>query len=81
MTKLDKENARQDFGAMIEKSWTYGRMTTEERAAWRGTLDAVTVKGSYRQRWNTLNSLYCNFLFDIGYSGADWRETNPAPLF
>ena len=35
---MDKDNAMYDFNTMIQKSWTYNRMTTEERKVYQYKL-------------------------------------------
>ena len=74
----NKEFVFTDFLEMIQKSWTYERMTEEEKGAISCIiLDYRTtenIKGTYNQRWKTLNVIYSTYLRGIGYNGADWRE-------
>lgn len=67
-----------DFLEMIKKSWTYDRMTREEKEKIHVILlDCRTtdnIKGTYRQRWEALNAVYFAFLIAIDYNGPDWRE-------
>lgn len=85
MGNIKKENAIGEFDKMIKNSWTYDRMTEEERTKWdellkhNRTLEAI--KGNTKQRWTTLNALYFTYLIGIGYDGHTWRETEAAPLF
>lgn len=87
----DRKNARQDFLQMVTNSWTWDRMTPEERQRFIDTLYAGTgapaengLIGSYIQRWRTLQAYYSFFLAGLGYTGPRWREpedAEPTPLF
>ena len=82
--KIDK--LMDDFVLMIERSWTFERMTKTEKLNCRYMLEAHTtkkaLKGTYRQRWEILQACYSAFLDGLGYSGANWRETDEsAPTF
>ena len=75
-----------DFILMIEQSWTFGKMTKTEKLNCRYMLEAHTtknaLKGTYRQRWEILQACYSAFLDGLGYTGANWRETEEsAPTF
>lgn len=94
MTDNKKENALRDFCEMIEKSWTFARMSADEM---RRCMEALTwteeqniLKGTYRQRFYILHAVYNAFLSGIGYNSANWREeteectpgyADDAPLF
>ncbi len=79
MNNKIKENILNDFIKMIQASWTYNRMTENEKAKIIETLNHVrtidALKGTYKQRWNILNAIYGAFLAGIGYDGCTWRET------
>ena len=79
-----KENVIDNFYIMICKSWTYAKMTLEERQRWRESLQRVSteeaVKGTYEQRWKVLQACYSAFLDGLGYTGAGWRETEDMPF-
>lgn len=85
----NKENAVFEFIKMIRASWTYDRMTTEEKrrveSVISGNITADGLRGTFSQRWNTLNAIYDAFLCGLGYTGgAQWREpenADPVPLF
>ena len=55
---MNKDNAMYDFNTMIQKSWTYERMTTDEKKRWIEVLNDVRtdkcLKGTYQQRWDIL---------------------------
>ena len=73
-----KENAQADWTDMIVKSWTWARLTREERNKFGDELNKETTKkiisGAYEQRWETLNTLYSMFLEGCGYNGGNWRD-------
>lgn len=72
-----KENATKDFLEMIKKSWTWARLTEEEKAQFMTAWETVTiswanngdsaVKGTYKDRWQTCNAMYHMFLAGVGY--------------
>ena len=74
----NKENAQADWTDMIVKSWTWEKLTREERKKFGDELNKETTKkiisGTYEQRWETLNTLYSMFLEGCGYSGGNWRD-------
>ena len=67
---------------MIKKSWTYDRMTKEEKEKVQEILTSgrikEDIKGTYKQRWQALNAIYYAFLIGIGYDNFDWRGENNA---
>jgi hypothetical protein len=75
----DKEKVLEDFINMIKDSWTYARLTKEEKEnfidhlSWQRTKHIL--KGTYKQRWETLNELYWFYLLGIGYKDFNWRES------
>lgn len=75
----DKENVVIDFNKMIKKSWTYAKLTECEKDKWRCILTDVrlsnSLKGTYNQRWEILNLAYASFLYGVGYTGFNWRES------
>ena len=78
MNVKPKENAQSDFCAMIEKSWTWERLTDTERNNWYNMLDngaaRSAVKGDYRTRWDVLQAMYSAFLAALDYTWDAWRE-------
>lgn len=81
MTK-NKENARTDYINIITKSWTWDRMTTDERNRCNETLHMARLHGRYEQRYETLQDVYYSFLMALDYKPIGWRETNKeTPLF
>ena len=78
MEKKLKENAQADWTSMIIKSWTWAKLTNEEKNRFGDEVNKEitrkVVVGSYRQRWEILNALYSMFLEGCGYNGMNWRE-------
>ena len=74
----NKENAQADWTDMIVKSWTWEKLTNDERNKFGDELNKETTKkiisGTYEQRWETLNTLYSMFLEGCGYNGGNWRD-------
>lgn len=86
MKKGIKENALQEFYTMILNSWTYNKLTKEEKETLcdiiYSTRTENALKGTYAQRWDTLNALYFAFLSGLGYKGGLWREdSEDVPTF
>jgi hypothetical protein len=77
----DKQNAFIEFENMIEQSWTYKRLTNEELAKWNDTMHLVNVrnvlKGTFKQRWETLQIVYSAFLNGCGYEPIAWNDNRP----
>jgi len=81
----NKENAQRDFIEMIEKSWTFDRMTETEKADCIRLLTDRTcraLKGTYSQRWDVMNAIYSGFLAGLGYfrNPVTWREEKPEEI-
>lgn len=76
----DKEYVRKDYMEMITKSWTYDRMTSDERKKLGNLFISPqlknALKGTYKQRWDVLNAMYHSFLIGIGYTDYSWRDEN-----
>lgn len=72
-----KESALVDFMRMIYSSWTWQKMTKSEQNRFEENIDywyTATVKGTYRQRWDSLQAIYNIYLIGLGYDGFSWRE-------
>ena len=76
----NKESAQADWTDTVVKSWTWAKLTDDEKNEFGEALNKEAtqkiVSGTYRQRWETLNALYSMFLKGCGYSGCNWRENN-----
>ena len=77
----NKELAKQEWLEMIEKSWTWARLTEKEREHFKGLLEhpcsSVVIKGNYEQRWEACEALYHTFLEGLGYDPLEWRDAQP----
>ena len=73
----DKNNAIIEFEKMIEQSWTYEKMTKQEKDQWKKVLNSIqttkATKGNFIQRWEILQSLYNSYLLALNYTW-NWRE-------
>ena len=83
---MDKEKAKDYFVDMIQKSWTYARLTKKEKEnlskVFNSSLTESCLKGTYEQRWAILNGIYHSFLMALDYNATNWREENEdIPLF
>lgn len=80
-----KENAWFEFSKIIENSWTFNRMTKEEKETWdhviRSEQAKNNIKGTYQQRMEALSFVYSAFLAGLGYNGFNWREKENTPNF
>ena len=77
----NKDNALTDYIKLIEKSWTFARLTDKEKDNCIKALRNTYIFGNYNQRWNILQSVYDAFLYALDYSPIGWREKNTAPKF
>lgn len=75
-----KENAWSDFRQMMIKSWTFNRLTDDEKIKAFDALhfandDCNAITGNYRERWNAMNAVWFAFLLGVGYDNScDWRN-------
>lgn len=73
-----KENALVHYLAMTCRSWTFARMTQEEKErcifAFLWSSEQGHIKGSFSARWDTMQSIYHAFLSALGYSKGKFRE-------
>ena len=81
----NKEYALFDTMEEISRSWTWEKLTEAERTRFfllvnNGKTSAfrLALKGSYRDRWIYVMSVYEAFLAGLGYSGGLWREGREA---
>lgn len=78
MEQKNKENAVIDFMQMIRKSWTWARLTHQERIDFANSVDWAiqqnVIIGTYKQRYQTVYALYYTFLIALGYGESDWRD-------
>ena len=76
----NKESVIKEYLEMIKKSWTWAKLTDEEKECFENFLAShpmveKAVKGNYKQRWNVLETIYYAFLLGCGYGNkVDWRD-------
>lgn len=77
----DKNLAKQEWLEMIQKSWTWEKLTEEERNKFLELLEhpcsSVVIRGNYDERWEACEALYHTFLEGLGYDPLNWRESQP----
>ena len=70
--------AQADWTDRIIKSWTWAKLTDEEKNKFGDELNKASmqkiISGTYKQRWGILSALYSMFLDGCGYSGCNWRD-------
>ena len=80
----NKEMAFREFCDMVQKCWTFERMTDKEQALCCSALqfarDQGALRGNFNARWTVLHSIYNAFLSGLGYDGFNWREPEE-PLY
>jgi hypothetical protein len=78
MKNKNKENATLDFIERIKESWTWARLTEQEKKRFEDSviwsINQNVIVGTYKQRYHTLNALYHIFLQGVGYTDWKWRE-------
>lgn len=76
--KFNKEHTLDKYKDMINKSWTYDRLTEEEKRKINNILNETRIekalKGNFKHRWDILQAIYYSFLIGIGYTDFNWRE-------
>ena len=74
-----KENAYTDWFEMTFNSWTWERLTDDEKTTFTNQMDfwcnhRGLLVGTYKQRWEILNEMYYMYLLGVGYKPIGWRE-------
>lgn len=74
-----KENALLHHLAMDCRSWTFARLTQEEKESCVNALLWANrqgmIKGNFDARYEIMNAIYNAFLMGAGYrGGCTWRE-------
>lgn len=62
------------FQNVIKKSWTWGKLTEEERQRFIDMNVFNNIKGNDRTRVEWLNTIYESFLAALGSKPIGWRE-------
>lgn len=82
-----KENAYADWFEMTFNSWTWEKLTDDEKTTFTNQMDfwcnrSGLLVGTYKQRWEILNEMYYMYLLGVGYKPIGWREnTEENPKF
>lgn len=70
------------FQNVIKKSWTWAKLTEEERKRFIDMNVFEKIKGTDKQRVEWLNTIYTAFLSALGYKPIGWREEDKEiPMF
>ena len=77
----DKNLAKQKYLEMIKQSWTWAKLTEQEKEKFSELLEhpcsSVVIRGNYDQRWEACEALYHTYLEGLGYKPLDWRDSQP----
>ena len=70
------------FQRVIKKSWTWQKLTNEERNRFINMNVFDRIKGNDETRIEWMNTIYTAFLSALGYQPDGWREdTEDFPKF
>lgn len=73
-----------DFINIIEESWTYHRMTSDEKKRLSDVFNDIKnsklLKYDDKHKWDILHAIYSSFLQGIGYDNFNWRCENEKEL-
>lgn len=64
------------FETVIKKSWTWAKLTEEEKFNFIYLLNFDKIKGTAKNRIEVFNLVYHAFLVGLGYNPTSWREEN-----
>ena len=76
----EKELAKQEWFEMIKKSWTWAKLTENEKEKFSKLLDhpctSYVIRGDYKNRWEACDALYHTFLVGLDYDEEpmNWRD-------
>lgn len=62
-----------EFMPALFESWTWKKLTEEERARFCTNIVFVPQSGSHEERMEQLACVYSMFLVGCGYDGINWR--------
>lgn len=78
MPKIEKKDFLHDFIIMTKASWTYNKMTEDEKSRCIDLLTSERVKMCLlyndKHKWRILNAVYNAYLLGLGYDGFEWRD-------
>lgn len=63
------------FHSVIEKSWTWKRLTEEERQKFVNMDVFERIRGDEQTKIEWLSTIYESFIEALGYKPVGWRET------
>lgn len=82
---MKKEEVFEKWYEMSKKSWTYKKLTYEERKNFDNIITSCQLSkclnGTANHRWDILQAIYYSFLLGVGYDSPTWREEEEYPLF
>lgn len=73
--KLD-EVTNKFFQNIIKTSWTWQRLTEEEKLRFENLDIFCEIRGTKDMREQWLFTIYVSFLAGLGYDGFKWRESD-----
>lgn len=76
---MEKEDALKDYLEKIKQSWTWARLSEEEKKVFEKRINSErfisSIKGNYNARWNIISNYYFMFLLGLGFDNPiGWRE-------
>lgn len=79
-----KESAFSEYITVIQQSWTWDRLTEQERERCMNTMNWVRdqniLRGNFEARWDILQAVYAAFLDGVGCKPFGWREDSEDPV-
>ena len=68
---MKKEDALKDYLEEIKQSWTWARLSEEEKKVFEKRINCErfisSIKGNYNARWNIISNYYFMFLLGLGF--------------
>ena len=64
----------EEFYESLTQSWTWERLTEEEKRKFNNMNVLDRLKGTNNQRIDSLNLIYHAFLLGLGYDNPNWRD-------
>ena len=64
----------EEFYESLTQSWTWKRLTEEEKKKFNNMNVLDRLKGTNNQRIDSLNLIYHAFLLGLGYDSPNWRD-------
>ncbi len=73
--KKDSIAVENYFHNVIKKSWTWDRLTEEEKQRFTDMNVFDRIKGNDQTRVEWMQTIYQSYLTALGYKPIGWRET------